>query len=614
MEKKIKINIEPEIYPINIEIDQQNKNRIPLINWENLLYKWLHPNLKTRFITLSSKFEYKEFLKGVNKEYGINNVKKNLKEALSIYTFNADYTTDSVSMYKMFQIYLHENKKFNIKRNRNLEYYYLFKCYAYSPFQVLRGYINFMGIIELYRVILYLFDTEDNNYDKFFKLMDYMDKKGNKYNILKSDIDLIKAVFYIKIFERVDEGISILKKLAEKGNKEAIYKLACFSISNDKDYAKKLFEELKLYKYYKCYNDYGKFLFEELNEKERALEIFKEGFENGNYYCFFCYYDAFLYTYDMKIFENGKNVEIIKLFLNILINDILIGGLFSYFEFFFLRKISLKHFKIDQKIIEEYDIYTVELCKFLSNIIKPENKKFLDNNFSKDIAECEFNLSYGYLKYLGINGIIEKNLDLSFSHIKHSFKTSENRSYKRFCYSFIYKLRTIFYQNKIIEEKKLLKSGKKLFDLYNISLQEGNLNDFSSSFYYYLAKLYEKGIGTKKDNYYAYIYYYQATQPPIKYLGTGSIISYYRKYKTDKILLTNQFKMIIDDLNNIKISDDNEGYGDGSICPICYDKKRTCVIIPCKHKFCDNCMEILKENKKCPLCRGKIILVRGIKN
>ena len=166
----------------------------------------------------------------------------------------------------------------------------------------------------------------------------------------------------------------------------------------------------------------------------------------------------------------------------------------------------------------------------------------------------------------------------------------------------------------IIEEKKLLKSGKKLFDLYNISLQEGNLNDFSSSFYYYLAKLYEKGIGTKKDNYYAYIYYYQATQPPIKYLGTGSIISYYRKYKTDKILLTNQFKMIIDDLNNIKISDDNEGYGDGSICPICYDKKRTCVIIPCKHKFCDNCMEILKENKKCPLCRGKIILVRGIKN
>lgn len=616
MEKKITITKSPEFYPINDKIDQQIKSRIPLINWENLLYKWLNPNLKKRFIELSSNFEYSNFLKGVNKEYGINNTKQNLKEAFLIYKNSADHTTDSVSMYKMFQIYLHENKKFLVKRNRNLENYYIFKCYAYAPFQVLRGNINFMGKIDLFQEILFLFDVEDDNFSRFLSLMDYMEKKGSIYNISMSDILLIRAIIYIKIFENENEGIFLLKKLASEGNKEAIYKLACFSMSNNKTYAQKLFEDLRNYKYYKAYCDYGKFLFEQLNEKEKALEIFKEGFENGNYYCLFCYYDAFLYSYDMKMFENGNNVEIIKLFFNILINDILVGGLFSYFEFFFLRKICLKHFKIDPNIINEYDIYAKEFCQFLSNIIKPENKVFLENNFSKDISECEFKLSYGYINYLGINGIINKNLDTSFYYFKSSFKKSENRSYKRFCYSFIYKLKSIFFkeQKNNITKEKLLKSGKKLFDLYNISYQEGNLNDFSSSFFYYLARLYEKGIGIKKDDYYAYIYFYQATKPPIKYLGTGSIISYYRKYKTDKILFSNQFNDIITQLNNIKIDSDNEGYGkDGTICPICYENKRTSVIIPCQHKFCEICMNKLKENCKCPLCRGKIIQIRELK-
>ena len=616
MEKKTTITIIPEFFPINNQIDQQIKNRIPLINWENLLYKWLNPNLKKRFITISSKFEYHNFLKGVNKEYGINNTKQNLKEAFSIYKYNADNTTDSVSMYKMYQIYLHQNKIFSTKRNRNLEYYYLFKCFAYSPYPILIGNINFMGKIDLYNDILFIFDIEDNSENKFLSLMDYLEKKGSHYNILPSEIKLIRAIIYIKILEREDEGIVLLQELADKGNKEAIYKLACFSKSNNKNYAKKLFEDLRNLKYYKAYSDYGKFLFEQLNEKEKALEVFKEGFENGNYFCFFCYYDGFLYSYDMKMFENGNNVEIIKLFLNILINDILIGGIFSYFEFFFLRKISLKHFKIDPNIIKEYDIYTKEFCQFLSKIVNPVNKVFLEKYFAKDISECEFKLSYGYLNYLGINGIIDKDLDKSISYYKSSFKKSENRSYKRFCYSYIYKLKSIFYkeQKNNITIEKLLKSGKKLFDLYNISFQEGNLNDFSSSFFYYLARLYEKGIGTKKDNYYAYIYFYQATKPPIKYLGTGSIISYYRKYKTDKILFSEKFNDIISQLNNIKITEDNEGYGnDGILCPICYDKKRTSVIIPCQHKFCDTCMIKLKEISKCPLCRGKILLVKEIK-
>ena len=34
--------------------------------------------------------------------------------------------------------------------------------------------------------------------------------------------------------------------------------------------------------------------------------------------------------------------------------------------------------------------------------------------------------------------------------------------------------------------------------------------------------------------------------------------------------------------------------------------ERNHIILPCKHKFCENCVNLLEE--KCPLCRGKIII------
>ncbi len=56
---------------------------------------------------------------------------------------------------------------------------------------------------------------------------------------------------------------------------------------------------------------------------------------------------------------------------------------------------------------------------------------------------------------------------------------------------------------------------------------------------------------------------------------------------------------------------DNEGYGDnGDICPICFDKERTMMCLPCKHLLCEGC---INKIKKCAICRKNILLRYKIK-
>ena len=51
---------------------------------------------------------------------------------------------------------------------------------------------------------------------------------------------------------------------------------------------------------------------------------------------------------------------------------------------------------------------------------------------------------------------------------------------------------------------------------------------------------------------------------------------------------------------------DNEGYGDnGNLCPICFDKERTIMILPCKHLLCEGC---INKINKCPICRKNVLL------
>ena len=95
-----------------------------------------------------------------------------------------------------------------------------------------------------------------------------------------------------------------------------------------------------------------------------------------------------MYIYNFSFFENGNNLNHLKVLFKALINDILTGGIYSFFEFFFLKKICIKHFKVQNEFFKYFDIYIKELNYFLEQITSEEKKNDLRNNFSQN-AEIE---------------------------------------------------------------------------------------------------------------------------------------------------------------------------------------------------------------------------------
>jgi hypothetical protein len=399
-------------------------------------------------------------------------------------------------------------------------------------------------------------------------------------------------------------------------------------------------------KFTKAYYDYGIFLHSE-NFKKEALEIFKEGMELGNYRCNFAYYDLFLALLDLE--KNYK--ELIDL-SEILIEDILMGNVFSVFDFFFKRKILIKHFKVPIKELNNEFIH--DLLKIAEKSIS--NKDLIKNNFSGNIVLTELLLSHGFLAYIGSIG--KPDYLLAEKCLKESFQNSKNNSYKRFCYSYIYKIRErrlgyktqkekgedfineknykenleIYYNNDNFESKysiknklienddlivlyngkeinkkdKIKKSQKKLFNIYNDSIKNGILEDFSSSFFYYMGKIIECGWGTKIDELSCYCYYIHGRDSKINNLGTGSIISYYRRYKSILKMRSKRYSNILINLSTIK--DDIFLKNDEKECFICYENKKDVIFFPCKHMICKICFDKIKEDKRCPTCRSKILL------
>ena len=104
-----------------------------------------------------------------------------------------------------------------------------------------------------------------------------------------------------------------------------------------------------------------------------------------------------------------------------------------------------------------------------------------------------------------------------------------------------------------------------------------------------------------------YICIKRASESKIKQPGTGTVISYYRRYKSSKLISNDE--AIIKKLKESTKNSDSEGYGeDGSICPICFINKRNIILYPCSHRFCKDCASKIMENSKCPICRSFILI------
>ncbi len=141
-------------------------------------------------------------------------------------------------------------------------------------------------------------------------------------------------------------------------------------------------------------------------------------------------------------------------------------------------------------------------------------------------------------------------------------------------------------------------------------MENTKLEDFSSSYFYYLAKIYELGWGCKQDYLRAYCYYFHASMARVKQLGTGTIIAYFRRYKAAKILQDHRYIELEKDLINYKEKELADASDDHISCCICYENNKDVIMYPCKHMMCKRCYEFIKNGEKCPICRSKIIIIK----
>ena len=611
---------ESNIFPDNDgskKCDEEINKIYSISNWSDMFYYGKSDLIKNRFLEFISKSEYAHFFEALNYEYGINGQNKSIVTAFSMYKEQANNSTDTLSMYKMYHIYKNEYQKFGLKkRNKILEKFYLFKCFAHLSRQEYQGYTLLLNRFHIIYDIKYYFEYEDPLFNKFDKFINHLNSYYNFYGINPDDIILINAFVTFIFRSQGNLAKTLLEPLIIKGNLQAVYQLTLMLKENDQ--IKGMFHYLEQMKYYRCYCDYALFLFKEMNDTQKALQILKEAISKGFIRANYLYYDIFLSTVDFSKIKDNENFKKELLFIfNLLVNNICLDEAFCYFEFFYLRKICNKHFNLKDLVDKNFFEYEKGFVDILiqNSVPSPSEE---DINQKKELVKklyirkdyfSEFNLACGVIYYYGVENIINPDLKKSLFKFQVSYDNSDSKSYKRFCYSYIARIKQKLFdlKDKDITTQDLDNSKKHLFELYSTSIDVNYISYLSASFFYYLYVLYIKKWGNQGDDIMEFICIKRASESQIKQPGTGTIISYYRKYKA-KGLIKNDDK-IIEKMKEVSKNSDSEGYGeDGSICPICFINKRDNIFYPCKHRFCKLCAEKVMLESKCPICRGVVLI------
>ena len=114
-----------------------------------------------------------------------------------------------------------------------------------------------------------------------------------------------------------------------------------------------------------------------------------------------------------------------KIIINVLINNFVLEDVNSFYEFFFLRKILIEKYNF-KSILDEYNDYT---------------KEILLDYFQRKEFYIELIFVCGIIYYYGVENILEKDYIKSMEKLKLSYYSTNSESRKRFCYSYIYKVR-----------------------------------------------------------------------------------------------------------------------------------------------------------------------------
>ena len=247
----------------------------------------------------------------------------------------------------------------------------MFKCFAFSNGSIINHYFALGNKVDLLTEVAQHLALEDPNLSKFVELINHLEN-NNKYKIPTTDLQLIKSVLCLKFPDKdlSFDSILLFSKLNLSKNTEAIYKMGVLFMDININHASVFFSLCEKNKYYRAYADYGHFLVNKANNPKKGIEIFKEGYKHGCQQCAFLYFDAYMNeNYSNILKENPQSEKDIIELLNILIEDIICGNIYSIFEFLFFRKICIKHFGLKKVIEKNFNEYAYEICDMVKNLV-----------------------------------------------------------------------------------------------------------------------------------------------------------------------------------------------------------------------------------------------------
>lgn len=146
----------------------------------------------------------------------------------------------------------------------------------------------------------------------------------------------------------------------------------------------------------------------------------------------------------------------------------------------------------------------------------------------------------------GLTTKVKKNLLKVKKCLLNAMKSDERSEpyYTRL----LYKLNKKFFNLGVFEDREELTIlENKVFQLYE---KNKNYEHYGNSFYYFFGKLYEKGIGVKKDNKMAYTFYLKGIKP-LHHLCDCFVIVY-KRYLSVKTVNSQKFKCYNPNENNKK--------------------------------------------------------------
>ena len=455
---------------------------------------------------------------------------------------------------------------------------YLFKCFTFYPISYFIHDSNIRFPLNIYGSLLSFLQSNFLLVEDIFKnILIYIDElmKIEKYRNIISQRDslLIKGTIdgFLWSYE-MGEKISYdtLIALSLDNNNEATFNLAGIylnklkgikEIENKKkklNYDKKkeeliikvfdLFQILEENKYYPAYAEYGRFLYNEMNIYDKALEILKEGYEHNQTNCALYYFHSFTKSEDQKIYDkNGfKQDKFINIF-KALIDAFIIGesnSLHNIFEFVYIIG---KKYNLFNEISKRYMKYLDEIAELCLSFINKEKGEFNRKVFSPLNEENTKEGAYHSLIFIymyGLTNKIKKDLFKAENCIKEIIKFNEYSEpfYTRLLYKLNKKLFNLGGINDFNEMKNL---ENKVFNLYE---KNKNYEHYGNSYYYYFGKLYENGFGTTKDDTMAYSYYLKGTKP--LYNLFDSFIIVYKRYLSIKKINSKKFDSLINNKIN----------------------------------------------------------------